>query len=237
MTDRDEIDKLAGEFVLGTLDHDERAKVHQRRLHDPDLDQAILHWESRLMPLTDLVEDQHPPDAVYTQLVKRLPPEAKSAGTDKAVYLQRCLRRWQWMTGLSSAAALMLMAVLWFRPVTLEQQQFVAVFQQNDQQPAFLLSVDLASKELHIRPVTASSIPGKSYQLWIKADPLGPKPRSVAVLNDDLSLDPAVLHQYAPELLKQATFGISVEPQGGSPTGQPTSPAIHGYLYPAGQAL
>mgnify|MGYP000129688751 CR=1 FL=1 len=97
---------------------------------------------------------------------------------------------------------------------------------------AFLLTVDLKEQRLNIRPVTAEPRPGKSYQLWIKADELGPNPRSVGVLGNDFALDEGALSNYDPALLKEATFGISVEPEGGSPTGQPTGPAIHGYLYP-----
>ena len=99
-------------------------------------------------------------------------------------------------------------------------------------QPAFMLSVDLNNRQMQIRPVTAEPMQGKSYQMWIKADSLGPNPRSLGVLNDNFELERAALRDYDPELLKEATFGISVEPEGGSPTGQPTGPAIHGYLYP-----
>ena len=73
---------------------------------------------------------------------------------------------------------------------------------------------------------------GKSYQMWIKADSLGPNPRSLGYLTTTLSWSVQPFVTTIPELLKEATFGISVEPEGGSPTGQPTGPAIHGYLYP-----
>jgi len=134
-------------------------------------------------------------------------------------------------------AALILVAVLTFQPQPEKApESFVAVFQHNDQQPAFLLTVNLNDRQLSIRPVTAEQQPDKSYQLWIKADELGPNPRSVGVLGDQFQIDREALSQYDPSLLRGATFGISVEPPGGSPTGQPTSPAIHGFLYPTGDA-
>ncbi len=132
---------------------------------------------------------------------------------------------------MASAAALVLVAVLAFQPAE-QPQSFVAVFQHDDQQPAFMLTVDLDNRQLNIRPVTAEPVRDKSYQLWIKADELGPDPRSVGVLTDNMTIDQSALSQYDPQLLKEATFGISVEPPGGSPTGKPTGPAIHGYLYP-----
>ena len=56
MTDHDDIDMLAAEYVLGTLDAGERTEVARRRQHDADLDACILAWEARLAPLGDEVE-------------------------------------------------------------------------------------------------------------------------------------------------------------------------------------
>ena len=239
MTDRDDLDMLAAEFVLGTLDARERASVATRRHSEPDLEALIVAWEQRLGPLADEVVPVAPPPELYEQIERKITAleeqQTGNSGDESAsvASLHKHLKRWQWSTALASAAAMMLMAVMIFQPAQ-EQgpQSFVAVFQENDQQPAFMLSVDLTNRQMHIRPVTAEPMPGKSYQLWIKADSLGPNPRSVGVLNEHLTLDRTALRAYDPELLKEATFGISVEPEGGSPTGQPTGPAIHGYLYP-----
>ena len=91
------------------------------------------------------------------------------------IALRRQVSRWRWSTALTSVAALVLVAVLTFQPQPEKApESFVAVFQHNDQQPAFLLTVNLNDRQLSIRPVTAEQQPDKSYQLWIKADELGP---------------------------------------------------------------
>ncbi len=51
MTDRDDLDMLAAEFVLGTLDARERAAVAVRRQSEPDLDEMISAWELSLIPI------------------------------------------------------------------------------------------------------------------------------------------------------------------------------------------
>ncbi len=244
MTDRDDLDMLAAEFVLGSLDAEERASVTRRLQHEPELNALVEEWEVRLAPLAEAIKPVTPHPEVFARIERQIdalqtkpvaePPSATAP--DNVIALQTRLRRWQWSTGITSAAAMLLVAVLLLQPRPEPiPQSFVAVFQQNDQQPAFMLSVDLSTRKLSIRPVTAEPLQDKSYQLWIKADPLGPNPRSVGVLNDNFELDQATaLRDFDPELLKQATFGISIEPVGGSPTGQPTSPAIHGYLYPTG---
>ncbi|GAB3351623.1 anti-sigma factor domain-containing protein [Chromohalobacter beijerinckii] len=244
MTDHDDIDMLAAEYVLGTLDAEERAEVAQRRQHDADMEARILAWEARLAPLGNEVEAIAPGPDLLERIERRIDEleatfqtksksEDDTHGATQVIALRRRLGFWRGCTGLATAAALIL-AVVMIAPFddTPDAPPFVAVFQQDDQQPAFMLSVDLDSRRLNVRPVTAKPLPDRSYQLWIKADALGPKPRSVGVLNDDLSLPADALSDYDSELLKRATFGISIEPPGGSPTGQPTGSAIHGYLYP-----
>ncbi|WP_280538950.1 anti-sigma factor [Chromohalobacter sp. 11-W] len=244
MTDHDDIDMLAAEYVLGTLDAEERAEVAQRRQHDADMEARILAWEARLAPLGNEVEAIAPGPDLLERIERRIDEleatfqtksksEDDTHGATQVIALRRRLGFWRGCTGLATAAALIL-AVVMIAPFddTPDAPPFVAVFQQDDQQPAFMLSVDLDSRRLNVRPVTAKPLPDRSYQLWIKAEALGPKPRSVGVLNDDLSLPADALSDYDSELLKRATFGISIEPPGGSPTGQPTGSAIHGYLYP-----
>jgi len=244
MTDRDDIDMLAAEYVLGTLEADERAEVAQRREHDADLEARILAWEARLAPLGDEVRTVSPGPDLLARIERRIDeletpvrtkptPDTDANGTAQLIALRRRLGFWRGSTALATAAALVL-AVILLSPLgeSPDEPPFVAVFSQDDQQPAFMLSVNLDNRRLNVRPVTAKPLPDRSYQLWIKADSLGPKPRSVGVLNDDLTLEADALSDYDPELLKRATFGISIEPPGGSPTGQPTGPAIHGYLYP-----
>ncbi|WP_168012209.1 anti-sigma factor [Halomonas salinarum] len=275
MTEHDDLDMLAAEYALGTLDADARAEVAKRRQQEPELDALIVAWESRLAPLSDEVASVTPDPELRERIVQRIDaieaearspqaaPEQRTTSsidttdtagttdkTDKSTQgderqptsaqvanLRKRLVRWQWGTGLASAAALLL-AVILVTPMGSApgEPPFVAVFQEDDRQPAFMLSVDLSSRQMHVLPVTAEPLADKSYQLWIKDDSLGPNPRSVGVLNDDMSLDSRALSDYDPALLKRATFGISIEPSGGSPTGQPTGPAIHGYLYPTDQA-
>jgi anti-sigma-K factor RskA len=106
--------------------------------------------------------------------------------------------------------------------------QFVAVFQKDEQSPAFLMSVDLDQRTVSVRQVAAEKLSDKSYQLWIATQP-GEPPRSLGVLADDAGVK-ANLASYDPSVINNATFGISLEPLGGSPTGQPTGPVIHARL-------
>ena len=57
MSEPEDIEGLAGEYVLGTLDPAERARVASQRERDPELDAAITLWERRLSPLDETTDD------------------------------------------------------------------------------------------------------------------------------------------------------------------------------------
>lgn len=235
MIERDDLDMLAAEFVLGTLPVEDRQRVQRLRTTHPELDAQILQWESRLSALNDEIEPVDPAPGLFARIERSIDQlEQASSQHNEVVRLRQQVSRWRLSTAAASIAAMLLIAVMMLEPTPTESL-YVAVFQHNDEQPAFLLTVDLARKQLNIQPVTARPAGNQSYQLWIKDDELGPTPRSVGVLNEHFEVDPAALANYDAELLRRATFGISLEPRGGSPTGQPTGPALHGFLYPTGE--
>lgn len=246
MTEREDIEMTAAEYVLGTLDASERAEVDRRRLSEPELDAMIAVWQTRLAPLDATATPVAPADGVFRDIEARIGQRSvgdRSRGSQSRamppsatiIALERRVARWRRATvaaGALAASLAIAIAVREIQPGPVSQN-FVAVFQKDDAQPAFLMSVDLKTRELTIRAVTADRQLGKAYQLWILAEPLGPVPRSLGLLEASLSPTRKTLADYEPSLLQNAVFGISVEPPGGSPTGRPTGPALHGKLLPA----
>ncbi|MBU1210461.1 MAG: anti-sigma factor [Alphaproteobacteria bacterium] len=235
MSGDEEKDMLAAEYVVGTLTSDERQAVAARRLHDTDLDAAIIAWEARLSAWLSDYQSVAPPPHLRAAINNRIARTDSPTPLliDEPAKLRRSLNRWRTAAVGGYALAASLGAFLVFRqaPVAPSAERFVAVFQSNDEQPVFVMSIDLKSRQIVVRPVTARPTPGKTYQLWIASDRLGDKPRSLGLL-DDPSQPTRKTLPYDPDLLQEATFGISVEPEGGSPTGTPTGQAIHGRLIP-----
>src|SRR6202000_2801900 len=110
--------------------------------------------------------------------------------------------------------------------------EFVAVLQKSADSPAFVITVNLDTRDLTVRPVAAPAQPDKAYELWIINDKLG-APRSLGVID---SANPAANPNRAKfdrEGVQGATYAVTVEPPGGSPTGAPTSaPVFVGKLFP-----
>jgi anti-sigma-K factor RskA len=103
--------------------------------------------------------------------------------------------------------------------------QYVAVLQRDGSSPAFILTVDAATKNFTVRKVGATTEPGKSYELWLVSDKLQ-RPRSLGVIgSNDFTIRPA-LSAYDIDTVNKATYAVTVEPEGGSPTGVATGPIV-----------
>jgi anti-sigma-K factor RskA len=250
MSDREDIDAVAAEFVLGTLDLSERASVAARRQREPSLDAAIEAWVRRLGPLHALAPEVEPPREIWSRLEAQLDAVAPLEGTKtagastggapvvqatvvgaNAVELQRRLVRWRRFAMASAAIAASLLVIVGVQDAgrTPVPRNYVAVFQQNDALPAFLMTIDLETRQFTIRPVAAETPAGKAFQLWIVAEGQGGKPRSLGLV-EDREATRAAVSSFDPAILRNATFGVSLEPAGGSPTGQPTGPVFHAKL-------
>ncbi|SDR62554.1 Anti-sigma-K factor RskA [Rhizobiales bacterium GAS191] len=233
MSDQDDIDALAGEYVLGTLDAAERAAVAARRQREPDLDQAIIAWERRLGPLDEASPAIEPPEGLFARIEARIRSSTQdltqtgAPAAPEIIDLTRRLRRWRNAAFAAGAlAAGLALAVVWqdmLRPP--QPSNFVAVLQKDAASPAFLVEVNLNSRLLTVRPVAAERQAGKSYELWLIHDKLG-APRSLGVIADQgFTVRPA-LAGYDPAVVESATYAVTLEPAGGSPTGAPTSAPI-----------
>jgi len=111
-------------------------------------------------------------------------------------------------------------------PAPAPAAQFVAVLQQNAAAPAFILTVDTATKNFTVRKVGATPEPGKSYELWLVSDKLQ-RPRSLGVIGgSDFTIRPA-LSAFDTDTINKATYAVTIEPEGGSPTGVATGPIVY----------
>ena len=110
-------------------------------------------------------------------------------------------------------------------PQPVPSAQYVALLQRDGGSPAFILTVDAATKNFTVRKVGADAEPGKSFELWLISDKL-PQPRSLGVIGgSDFTARP-VLADYDAGTINSALFAVTVEQAGGSPDGKPHSAPI-----------
>ncbi len=103
--------------------------------------------------------------------------------------------------------------------------RFVAVLQRDAASPAFILTVDVENRSMTVRKVAAEPQPGKSYELWLVSNQL-PQPRSLGVIGANEFSVGGQLTNYQPDTIRDATYAVTLEPEGGSPTGVATGPIL-----------
>ena len=104
MTDEQDIDMLAAEYVLGTLPADERAAVALRARHDAPLAAAIAAWETRLAPLNETIVPQSAPQHLWAKILDRIAAPPNATVTSLAD-MERRLRRERCAASYSGCAA------------------------------------------------------------------------------------------------------------------------------------
>ncbi|WP_298872574.1 anti-sigma factor [uncultured Bradyrhizobium sp.] len=197
------------------------------------------------------IPQTHAPDPRIVPLT-----QAPAVDDTKVIYLESRVKRWRNVASAVAALAAALLVTLSLqilspdalpsvlRPApriqTVEVRapqapsslpaQYVALLQGQSGGPAFILTIDGATKNFTVRKVGATPEPGKSFELWLISDKL-PRPRSLGVIGSgDFTARP-VLAGYDADLVNGATYAVTVEQPGGSPSGQPTSaPVFSGKL-------
>lgn len=212
---------LAAEYVLGTLTGGARRRFEVWMMESERLRRRVWYWERRLASLNQAVASQTPPATVWQGVERRLWSPAPAG--------QPSPRRWQWIGGLCAAAVLVL-ALLPSAPFFSTSQSgplYMGVVQNGKGQPLWVVESRPGNAVLRVRAVQAGDpVPGKDYELWLL--PHSGKPESLGVLPDHGGDRHIVLsRQQETALRSSGNLAVSLEPAGGSPTGQPTGPVLY----------
>lgn len=74
----EDTDLLVGEYVLGTLEREERRKLEEIAAREPTVAAAVMVWERRLAPLHELVAPVDPPETIWPKISGRLVEEPQA---------------------------------------------------------------------------------------------------------------------------------------------------------------
>ncbi len=217
------------EYVLGVLDADARAAVAAEIETSVEAAAAVARWERRLLPLTHEIAEVAPNPNVWVRIRNTLQLDAAApVRPRKGVWNN--LPLWHWIGIGASIVAAACVVLLVTRPPQatippVSAGYMASSIQQDNGVTDWTATMDLEHARMVVVPVTPVSFaPGRAPELWLI--PAGQKPIAVGVIAPDkpitLALDRAILARLGPT----AVLAVSVEPIGGSPTGQPTGAVI-----------
>lgn len=219
---------LAMDFALGALGREERRAVELRLRSDPAFRALVEAWQADLSPLDAETPDVAPPPAVWAGIAAEISPvKVAVAASPARPSLWNSLALWRGLALGGTAAAAIAIAQIGPAPVApgAPPQLLVAALAGADGKPLLSAAYDPLRGSVVLTPATQrDDTEGKSPELWVIE---GDKPpRSLGVIDIQGPNAHAISSKQLVGLAPGSVLAISIEPLGGSPTGQPTGPVV-----------
>lgn len=212
---------LAGEYVLGLLRGAARRRFERLLLKDARLRAEVTAWEEKFVGWNRGLQPLAPPASVWRGLQARIEAEARPVRTSR-------LKTW-WSGAVAVAAVVMLVIGIFLGRSVLAPRStpaYLAVVSTTQGQPRWLITVHPQTQRVDMKALADNTPPpGKSYELWML--PGSGKPIAMGLMNSHGSASETVNADVISAIVGAKALAISVEPEGGSPTGQPTGPVVY----------
>jgi len=206
---------LAADYAIGLMSTAARRRFEQLLLDDAALRTELARWQESLASLTDVIPQQPVPEHVWQGITARIEPQV--------LHLPEKRPFWNWLR-VSVAACSIVVLVFLGSLYNRDDARYRATLLTADAQPA--LKVEAHADYLQVEPLTLAAVGAdRSLELW--AIPADGKPISLGVI--PLGGKGKVELSEAQKALigKPIALAVSLEPKGGSPTGQPTGPVLY----------
>lgn len=227
MTERE---LLAAEHALRLLTGEALMEARRLEADDPAFRAEVEEWNARFAPLLDEIAPVEAGPELWQRIETALAGAKRSADV---ITLHRSVRRWQAMTAVAAAAAAVLAIVALpplltppAAPPAAPQPAPMLIASLGDPEEPGAVAVTFVPQQAELL-VTASAIEreaGRDHQLWII--PAGAQPISLGLVPTGQSIKRRLPPALAGQFGAGATIALSLEPAGGSPTGQPTGPVV-----------
>ncbi|WP_138464488.1 anti-sigma factor domain-containing protein [Poseidonocella sp. HB161398] len=228
------IRNLAEDYVLGLLDPQERAEVEARLAAPAGPQDEALAAEVRAVSESWLAVDRTAPElpmpvgawaalqaacAAAPDVPAVAPPPPEGATVHR---LPQAARRWRGIAGLAMAACIGLAALL-FSELLTPDPAVMAILLDADGNSVAVIEA-FADDTVRVTPLAPVAPDGAQVlQVWTKPDPEGP-PVSLGIL--ERAIRSSLAGPDLPRPVADQLFEITIEPEGGSPTGLPTGPVL-----------
>jgi anti-sigma-K factor RskA len=209
-------DMRAAEYVLGTLTGAERAEFDRQLAGDADLQALVAAWSARLQPLSEQLAPIDPPTSLWPRIATAIDPAS-------VVPLTSRRQRWIIAAGAIAASILLAIATTQFRG-TPEPMGVAQLASTTQSAAAFTISLSEQGAQITTKPTSVTAITGKSFELWVV--PTGKPPISLGVVDATQPTERPLNFGLRAALRNGVTMAVTLEPAGGSPTGQPTGAIV-----------
>lgn len=218
---RELIDILSAEYVLGILKGAARRRFEQLSLNRPLVSESLHWWEKQLNVLIETLPETKPNKNVWKRINNQL--------FDKTPYQTA----WLGLTKIISTALIASIATFLVmqspKQTQIDEYQAVATLTNSSIKSGWHLGLVLAKDgSAKIKAYSLYELVQKqdaSYELWLLPEKSG-KPISLGLLPQQGNQE-YLMRSNLIQKLKNGQLAVSIEPIGGSPTGQPTGDVVY----------
>lgn len=216
---------LAAEYVIGVLSAESRRAVEARMAGDASFARRVERWQSDLSSFNEDYAELAPGRGVYSSIEARLFAAPQTAFASPSAGWWNSLALWRGLTlGASLVAVVAIVSAALLVPRQSGTSTLTAELSAPNDAISMLASYDTASGTMRLVPVAAAAQQKKSLELWLV--PNSGSTISLGVFSQGADGRLVVPKQMRDRITDGTTFAISVEPFGGSPTGQATGPVV-----------
>jgi anti-sigma-K factor RskA len=223
-------EKLAAEYVLGTLRGGARRRFESWLQEDALVHRAVAEWQDHLHPMAELAPPAQPSPQVWQAIENGLNLGRSQGVPSRRSFwlgLRESLAFWRGLGMASTALAAILVTALLVRQPEppLPVPSYVATLADDKAQPVAVVTGDARRRQLIVKILAPQDIgPDKSLELW--AVPKDGPPRSLGLVAADGSVTLSLPENATPESIP--VLAISLEPKGGSPNPRaPSGPVLY----------
>jgi anti-sigma-K factor RskA len=176
----------------------------------------VARWEARFAPLADAVAPVVPPARLWPKIEQRLAFTKQSFSLWKALGL---------VAGGAAAALVAVALLLPLQPAGIPASYIAVLSDPQTSQPVLIATAQRSERVLRVTTLEPGiHVAGRSLELWTL--PRGGQPESLGlVVGEKTALKLAAAADQS--LGDVPALAVSLEPPGGSPTGQPSGPVLY----------
>jgi len=201
---------LAAEYALGTLRGAARLRFQRRLKTEPELAAAVARWLNLLSGMDNHLQPIAPPERVWKKIALALPEKAPTHHYPRSL---------PWLTAAGLVFAVLLYTFV-IRPSALAPLTVLNGEQHSGQ---WVVSASSTRDRLELTPVNVTRVASdKSLELWVI--PAGRAPVSLGLIEGGSARTIEITKAIS---MENAVLAVSLEPRGGSTTGQPTGPVLY----------
>jgi len=224
----EDLKALAGEYVLGLLDREERAAAEALTERDPEFREAVEGFAAKMHALDLTAAPAVAPRAMWERIqaaISDMPQEARESAAIVPLRARTSpTQTWRWMALAASLVVGVGLGYIGGELTRSPQQPVVLVVLNNQENAPGAIFEAFADNSVRIVPLQDFEVPeGKTLQVWTLYDQaIGPVSLGTIDRADTTVLQGKTL----PVPTENQLYEITLEPAPGSPTGKPTGPIL-----------